>query len=101
MDLTLQALKSFGALAVVIAVLCGAAFALKRWGHRFAGGSNKALIHVLERRYLGPKHSLLLVRVAEDTLLLGLSPQGLSFLASVDTANVPFSDEPTSQEERP
>ena len=101
MDLTLQALKTFGALAVVIAVLFGAAFALKRWGHRFAGSSEKALIHVLERRYLGPKHSLLLVRVAEETMLLGLSPQGLSFLASVGTESAPFPDRPTAQDAQP
>ncbi len=87
MDFALQALKTFGALGVVVAVLLGASFALKRWGHRFTKGSDKAWIHVVERRYLGPKHSLLLVRVAEETLLLGLSPQGLSFLASVDAAD--------------
>ncbi|MEJ5363766.1 MAG: flagellar biosynthetic protein FliO [Desulfosoma sp.] len=101
MDLTVQALKTFGALAVVILVLFGAAFALKRWGHRFADRSDKALINVLERRYLGPKHCLLLVRVAEDTLLLGMSPQGLSFLAPVHAASAPLADRSPLEDERP
>lgn len=101
MDLTLQALKTFGALAVVLTVLFGAAWALKRWGHRFTRGSDQSRIHLLERRYLGPKHSLLLVRVAGETLLLGLSPQGLSFLTSVDTAAGAPVELSGSQDEQP
>lgn len=99
MDLTLQALKTFGALAVVLTVLIGVAFALKHWGRKFATGTDKAWIRVVERRYLGPKHSLLLVRVAEETLLLGLSPQGLSYLTSVDTAEKPPADLSGSKDE--
>lgn len=83
MDFPLQILKTLGALAMVLGLLWGATFAFRRWGRRFLKGSDNEWIHILERRYLGPKHSLLLVRVAEETLLLGLSPQGLTYLTAV------------------
>lgn len=83
MDFPLQILKTLGALAMVLGLLWGATFAFRRWGRTFLKGSDNGWIHILERRYLGPKHSLLLVRVAEETLLLGLSPQGLTYLTAV------------------
>lgn len=83
MDFPLQILKTVGALVLVLGLLWAATFALRRWGRPLLKGSDKGWIHILERRYLGPKHSLLLVRVADETLLLGVSPQGLTYLTAI------------------
>lgn len=100
MDITLQLIKILGAVTLVLTLLWGATYALKRWGG-MVKGSDKSWIHVLERRYLGPKHSLLLVRVAEETVLLGLSPQGISFLTSLDVQRAAPAGIPNPEDESP
>ena len=46
-------------------------------------------LEVIDRLALGPKHSLHLVRLADRTLLVGLSPQGCSLLESGPSVTLP------------
>ncbi len=95
----MEILRTLGGLILVLGLLLGGLYALRRWGQKFIKGSNTGRIHVLERRYLGPKHSLLLVRVAEETLLLGLSPQGLTYLTAVGVEETSSTKIPSVKDE--
>ncbi|ROR01883.1 flagellar biosynthetic protein FliO [Desulfosoma caldarium] len=101
MDFPLQILKTVGALVLVLGLLWGATFALRRWGRPLLKGSGKGWIHILERRYLGPKHSLVLVRIADETLLLGMSPHGLNYLTTIGFENSPHEGDVTTKDDNP
>lgn len=80
----------FQQLAIVLAVLgllCGAIWVLRRKG--WAGTrmlrsrqSDQPRLEVIDRLPLTPHHSLHLVRLADRTLLIGLSPNGCNLLES-------------------
>ncbi|MEJ5347468.1 MAG: flagellar biosynthetic protein FliO [Desulfosoma sp.] len=99
MEFPVEILKTLGSLVLVLGLLLGGLYALRRWGQKFIKGSGTGRIDILERRYLGPKHSLLLVRVAEETLLLGLSPQGLTYLTAVGLEGTPTEKTPSVKDE--
>jgi flagellar biosynthetic protein FliO len=72
---------------VVLGVLCGGLWALKRKGWarttlRRTREDGQPRLEVIDRLPLSPHHSLHLVRLADRTLLIGLSPSGCSLLES-------------------
>ena len=82
MELVSQLGAVFGVLGLLIGVLLWAR--QKGW---VSGGfsnlrasSDSRQLQVVERLPLTPQHSLCLVRVGERTLLLGISPAGISAL---------------------
>jgi len=83
-------MEMFQQLVIVLAVLgllCGALWALKRKGWARTGtrgmrADGQPRIEVLDRVPLTPNHSLHLVRLADRTLLIGLSPNGCNLLES-------------------
>ena len=80
--------------AAVLGVLCGGLWLLKRKGYarfgnspfgsrrRRSDGAGFARLEVIDRLALTPQHSLHLVRLADRTLLIGLSPNGCELLES-------------------
>lgn len=73
-----------GALAIVIAMMIGTAYVLKKYFYRSpetAGGN--PMIHILSDRYLGPKSSILLVDVLGQVMLLGVSATQISALGTI------------------
>jgi len=71
-------------LAIVIAILIGVMYLLKKYFYRssaVAGGN--AVIRPLGSYPLGPKNSLLLVEVLGQVLLLGISDRQLSLLTTI------------------
>ena len=77
--------RSLGALALVLAMLMGAAYALRRWGHRLPGMGHTApgaenRLAVVSTRIVDARHKLVLVRrdAVEHLLLIG--PQGTTLV---------------------
>lgn len=74
-------------IAIVLGVLCGGVWLLKRKGYasprlRRQNGAGHPRLEVLDRLALTPQHSLHLVRLADRTMLIGLSPNGCNLLES-------------------
>lgn len=86
---TLALLRSIGALLVVLALLAGAALALRRYGGQLAGlgvpvsGRTPRRLAVVEQLTLDGRHKLLLIRCGKEEHLLGLGPQGLAQISVV------------------
>ena len=81
MNFGFQLLQMAGSLALVLGLLVAALYGLKRWGHwvKRSTGSD-AWIDIVAKHPFSPKHYLLVVKVQEQLLLLGISPQGMHFL---------------------
>ena len=82
------------AVMVVLGLLCGSLWLLKRKGLVRTGFRRPALpgqprLEVIDRLTLTPQHSLHLIRMADRTLLVGLSPQGCNLLESGPSVTLP------------
>jgi flagellar biosynthetic protein FliO len=82
------------AVTVVLGLLCGALWLLKRKGwvrtnFRRPARPGQPRLEVLDRLALTPQHSLHLIRMADRTLLVGLSPQGCNLLESGPSVTLP------------
>jgi len=82
---TLLFIRTLAALGAV----CLAAWVLLRWGlprwlpHLSAGDPDDGPIDILARRAVGPKRAILLVRVADQTLVVGETESGLTRLGEL------------------
>jgi flagellar protein FliO/FliZ len=85
-DFGWQAVKMAGNLALVVAILFAGFYALKRWGKWMRQTGAGAWIEVLAQHPLGPKHTLMVVKVEERRMLIGISPQGVHLLADLSGA---------------
>jgi flagellar biosynthetic protein FliO len=78
--------KVLGSLLLVLALLFLVAFGLKRWNRFFGTSAPGDRIQVVSRLPLSPKHSLVLIQVQEQQLLLGIAPDGIRLLTAVEKA---------------
>jgi flagellar biosynthetic protein FliO len=77
--------KIFSALAIVIGIMVISLFVAKKVLRRTEGRCEGTdVIKILSTRYVGPKSSIMVVDVAGKVLVVGLSPQNLSLLTSID-----------------
>ena len=81
----MEAFQQLWAVVVVLGVLCGGLWLLKRKGWARTAlrrGAEDGLprLEIVDRLPLTPQHSLHLVRLADRTLLIGLSPNGCNLL---------------------
>jgi flagellar biosynthetic protein FliO len=74
----------FMSLSLVLALIAGTAYILRRFlpGSQRVGRSSA--IEILSRSTINPKQSLCLVRLGNKLLLVGLSPNHMSCLANID-----------------
>src|SRR3979490_1907746 len=82
------------AVMLVLGLLCGSLWLLKRkglvrTGFRRPSRPGQPRLEVIDRLTLTPQHSVHLIRVADRTLLVGLSPQGCNLLESGPSATRP------------
>ena len=82
------------AVTMVLALLFGALWMLKRkglvrGGFRRPTHAGQPRLEVIDRLSLTPQHSLHLIRLADRTLLVGLSPQGCNLLESGPSGTLP------------
>jgi len=83
----MELFQQFMIVLAVLGLLCGALWVLKqkgwaRTGMRRRREDGKPRLEVLDRLSLTPHHSLHLVRLADRTLLIGLSPSACNLLES-------------------
>lgn len=91
MDIGLEILKVSGSLALVIAVMLATVLGLKRLGRYVRKTESNPWINILAQHPIGVKHHLLVVGVQDQFFLLGVSPQGVHFLAPVQQTSATFS----------
>ena len=78
-------LKMIFALAIVLGLLIGVMYFVKRFMQQTGTASdNHALINVISSKYLGPKSSIILVEIMDKILVIGISHQQMTTLASID-----------------
>jgi flagellar protein FliO/FliZ len=77
----LYLLKAMGAVGLLVVVLLGALWLLKRYGHK-AGfrGFGREDLKVLGQLSLGPKRSLVMVRFLNKVLLLGVTDHQINLI---------------------
>ncbi len=84
-SLVFNFIKMIGALAIVLGLLFGVMYFVKRFMQQVAPtADNHALINIISSRYLGPKSSIILVEVMDRLIVVGISNQQMTTLACID-----------------
>lgn len=82
-------LKMLFALAVVLGLMLGALYLLKRIaGHNLVAGGPESLIHILSTRYVGPKSSIMMVDVAGKVIVLGVTANAIHLLGEFEDERI-------------
>lgn len=89
----LDYIRTLGALALVLAMLLGAAYALRRWGHKVPGltigaAPAESRLKVVSTQMIDMRHKLVLVRRDDVEHLLLIGPQGATVVES-NISNAP------------
>lgn len=86
-DLTGSVLQTLLALALIIGLLFGVLYLLRRSGLARAGGAG--LLQVRGATAVGPRERVVLVEVAGKLLVLGVAPGRVTPLHTLDAAELP------------
>jgi flagellar biosynthetic protein FliO len=72
------------ALAVILGLLLGAVYLLKRFLPNTAPGfADNSLIQVISARYIGPKSSVMIVEILGKVVVIGVSADNLSYITEI------------------
>jgi len=83
-SLIVSFIKMLFALAVVLGLMIASAYLLKRIiSHTPAGIDNGNAINILTTRYLGPKHSIMMIEVLGQMLVVGVSSGQMTLLTQI------------------
>jgi len=83
-SLIVSFVKMLFALAVVLGLMIASAYLLKRViSHTPAGIDNGNAINILMTRYLGPKHSIMMIEVLGQMLVVGVSSGQMTLLTKI------------------
>ena len=83
-SLIISFIKMLFALAVVLGLMIASAYFLKRIiSHTPAGINNDSAINILMTRYLGPKHSIMMIEVLGQMLVVGVSSGQMTLLTQI------------------
>ena len=85
-----DAVRVFGALGLVLALVLGLAWLVRRGTLKFPGGRAPVQIRVESAASLGERRSVVIVSVEGRRLLLGLTPMQVSHLADLGPSAPPF-----------
>jgi flagellar protein FliO/FliZ len=78
-------LKMIFALAVVLGLLIGVMYFVKMFMQQTGPVSDsQVLINVISSKYLGPKNRIILVEVLDQLLVIGISSQQMTTLATIE-----------------
>jgi flagellar biosynthetic protein FliO len=89
----MEVFQQLWVVVIVLGILSAALWFLKRKGWaqsslRPTGEDGRPRLEVVDRLPLTPQHSLHLIRLADRTLLIGLSPNGCNLLESTPSGIV-------------
>ncbi len=88
-SLTIMTAKVIAVLALVIALLYGGMFGLKRlYGSGVAGGLAQGSIKVLCRQQIAPRKAIYVVKVANRAMVLGVTDSQISHLSDLNEEEV-------------
>jgi len=77
------------ALAIVLGMMVGSMYFIKKILHSTSPAMDRGtLIRILASRYLGPKNSILVVDVAGQIIVVGLSNQQMNVLTTISDKEV-------------
>jgi flagellar protein FliO/FliZ len=71
-------------LLIVLALIVAAAWCFRRWMPRGGPSTSRAALHVIARHPLSNKQSLVVVRLGQRVVLLGITPDRIATLADID-----------------
>jgi len=75
--------RMFGSLAIVLVIFGGCAYGFKKWpGSKKLAVKNR-MIEVLAQHYVGPRKSLAVVRVAGESVLVGITENSITMLKTL------------------
>jgi len=87
-DMFPSLLKLVGAMVVIMALIYGSVWLMKRFSHgKLRNGGN--LISIVERRHLSPKQAVYLLRVGDQHILVGASDSGINKISEVVLSEEP------------
>lgn len=81
--------KSILTLLFVLGLMATALWALRKYMGKTSGTpvkGAKAAVRVITTAFLGPKRNIAVVEVAGEVIVLGLTPQSITFLTKVEDA---------------
>lgn len=81
-------LRSVLALGLVIALMVGAMYAFRRFTGPRGAGAGPLPISVISRAFMGQKSSIVIVDVAGEVLVLGISTGAVNLLLRLDDPEV-------------
>ncbi len=84
-ELWVTLLKSAAMLSIVLALLVGALFLMRRLFYGNAAVAGRGIIRTVASSHLAPKERVVLIEVLGEMLLLGVTPHTISFLAKIST----------------
>ena len=70
-------------LGVLVLVFFGLSFGLKRWMARRNSSNQNTRIRVLTQHHVGPKKSLMIIQVAGESILIGVTDSNISMIKSL------------------
>jgi flagellar protein FliO/FliZ len=77
-------LRSFGMLLVVLGILLLVLWLLRRYSLHQGSGAKQEVIRMVASLYVGPKERIALVDVLGEKILIGITPQQISYLARIE-----------------
>ena len=80
-DLWVTLLKSAAMLSIVLALLIGILFLMRRLFYGNARISGRGLIRTVASNYVAPKERIVLIEVLGEMVLLGITPHAINCLA--------------------
>lgn len=83
-DIWMAFARTFGMLFVVLALLLLGLYLVRRFSGIKGMKNSRQLIQVLAIHHLSPKEKLVLVKVVEDIILIGVTPASISKIAALD-----------------
>jgi len=90
-DIWLAFARTFSMLFLVLALLILAFYLIKRFSEKKGINGNKEFINVLSVHHLSPKEKLILLNVAGETLLIGVTPNNISKISKIEK-EIPLPD---------
>lgn len=85
-------IKMLGGLTLVLLLVLGLAFWVKRFSnltHKFGNGS---LLKMIAIHRIGPKHSIALFQIGNKAFVAGISPENISYLTDVAVEDLNYQD---------
>ncbi len=70
-------------LGILLAMMLGTWFFYKKWAKRDRDSNKNTRIKVLTQHFLGPRKSLAIVRVAGESILIGVTDQNITMIKSL------------------